>query len=91
MTIKSLRVDGVIHELIQRHYRSMEAYIRSYIRDHGTTRLDIALDVGELEIASDDDRIFLRMAHADQYQINCHREVRIRQLLPARFRPALPG
>ena len=72
MALKRLRADGVVHELIQRHYRGLEAYLRSYIRDHGTTRLDIAVDLGPLELAADDDRIFLRMAHEDSYEVRCH-------------------
>lgn len=87
---KDYDLRGYIDESIRRHNQSVEAFIRSYLRENRTTRLDIELVVDELRLASCDEQLFLLRPDRDVVEIRMHRNVGIRQKLPRSFRPPLP-
>lgn len=81
----------LIKKLIEANNAHVERFIRDYLKSHRTTRLDIELVTSEFRIASHDDAVFMLRADADQYEVRCYRDVGIRQRLPCKWRPALPG
>ena len=84
-------IEGITRELVRNHNQDLEAHLRQYLRTHRTTRLDIEVVLGEFEFFTHGDAAFTYNLRQRSYQCEVKRDVHIKQRLPERWRPALPG
>ncbi len=83
-------IGDVVERALENSCADLEKYIRTYLRTHRTTRMDIVLiDYGTTYQTPDSGGFFLRQ-DTSGYVVRVIRNVQIIQKLPESFRPNLP-